>query len=41
MTGRSLYLVLMLAVVVAALAGHLVWGDAPMLLADDQIIWGN
>ena len=37
----ALLLLLVLVVVVASTAGYLVWGDAPMQLADDQLIWGD
>ena len=40
MTTTQLILLLVL-VLVAAVTGELMWGDAPMELADDQIVWGD
>ena len=36
----SIALVFTLVLVASVLAG-IIWGSGPMLLADDQIIWGN
>ena len=42
MTKHTLLIALVFTLVlVAAVAGELLWGDSPMLLADDSIIWGN
>jgi hypothetical protein len=39
--GAAIVAVVALLVVLAALTGTIVWGDAPAMLADDQIVWGT
>ena len=41
MTHVPVILLVLALVVLAAVAGTIVWGDAPMPLADDVIIWSN